>query len=238
MPVSAALALTAHLNACRHSPLSPEVAARAVIGEHAAHHVVDPEGLLGLDPLTANELDRAMAAALMLVDSDWAVALPRPGRLAPLAGPPTLTAAALDAGAAVLPVVGGPAWVPRAVGPAIQWQILSSAAPQLTLTAADADRQLREVVVQVGRRLADLPLGTSEEDDAPPPILPAGYGSRSRQLLARAWRLSRAAGTALEDDGNTLHVHAIGARRSALGDLRDAADSALAAAVTWTGASA
>lgn len=238
MPVSAALALTAHLNACRHSPLSPEVAARAVTGDHAAHHVVDSDGLLGLDTVRATELDRAIKAALVLVDSDWAVALPRPGRLAPLAGPPTLTAGALDAGAVVLPVAGGPAWVPRAVGPAIQWQVLYAAAPRLTDTAADADRRLREVVVHVGRRLSDLPLGTVEEDDAPAPILPSCYGSRSQQLLARAWRLSRAAGTALADDGDTLHVHAIGARRHALGELRDAAETALAAAVTWTGASA
>lgn len=238
MPVSAALALAAHLNACRHSPLSPEVAARAVVGDHAAHHVVDSDGLLGLDSMTASELDRAITAALLLVDSDWAVALPRPGRLAPLAGPPTLTTGALDAGAVVLPVAGGPAWIPRAVGPAIQWQILHSAPPRLTTTAAEADRQLREVVVHVGRRLADLPLGTSEEVDTPPPTLPACYGSRSQQLLARAWRLSRAAETALADDGDTLHVHAIGARRHALGELRDAAETALAAAVTWTGASA
>lgn len=234
MPVSSALALAAHLNACRHSPLSPEVAARAVTGSHTAHHVVDPDGLLGLDPLTAGELDRAIAAALVLVDSDWAVALPRPGRLAPLTGPPALTAAALEAGAVVLPVTGGPAWIPHVLGPAIQWQVLTAYAPLLTLTAADADRQLRDVVLHAERRLADLPLAASgRPDEDPAPTLPACYGSRSQQLLARGWLLSHAAEAALADDGDTLHVHAIAARREALARLRDAADEAVAAAVNW-----
>ena len=57
MLVSAAFALTVHLNACRHSAISAEVGARGVIGDYTAHHVIDAEGLLGLDPLRATELD-------------------------------------------------------------------------------------------------------------------------------------------------------------------------------------
>ncbi|MDO5683801.1 MAG: hypothetical protein Q4G46_13370, partial [Propionibacteriaceae bacterium] len=130
MPLSAALNLTAHLNAGRHSTLSPEVAARAITGDHAAHHVIDREGLLGLDPLNATDVEQAVSAAWLLLDSDWLLAIPRSGRLAPLTGPIELTAAALDAGAAVVAESGGVAWVPHAIGPAIQWQLVRANRPQ------------------------------------------------------------------------------------------------------------
>lgn len=237
MLLTAAVALTANLNACRHSALSPEVAARAVVGNHTAHHVIDEQCLLGLDPLAANELDSAIAAALVLVNSDWLLAVPRPGRLAPLAGPADLTAAALAAGVAVLPMAGGPAWIPHAVGPAIQWRISYAAAPRPVAGPAESDRNLREVVLRVGRRLADMPLGSVErpEHDGPPE-LPGCFGARAEQSLARAWSLMHAMEAALIDDGDTLHVHAIEARRQAVTAVRDAAEEALCAAVSWTGA--
>lgn len=237
MHLSAAVSLTAHLNACRHSPLSAEVAARAVIGDHTAHHVVDPQGLLGLDPYAASDLDDAMSAALLLVDSDWILATPRPGRLVPLTGPSELTARALDAGAAVVAKAGGLAWVPQAVGPAIQWSILPANPPAPAPDAAEADRRLRECMLHAGRTLADLPLGTAPRPDIdPPPALPPVYGRRAHQAVARAWPLVQALGIALADDGDTLHVHAIETRRRTLAELRDAADVTLSAAVSWTGA--
>lgn len=236
MLLSAAVALTANLNACRHSVLSPEVAARAVVGNHTAHHVIDERGLLGLDPLAANELDSGIAAALLLVDSDWLLAVPRPGRLAPLAGPPDLTAAALTAGAVVLPVAGGPAWIPMAVGPAIQWSIASAATPKPVAGPAEVDRHLRQVVLRAGRRLEDLPLGSADRPESDgPPELPSCFGARAEKSLARAWSLARAMDAALADDGDTLHVHAIEARREALNEIRNAAEETLCAVVSWTG---
>lgn len=237
MHLLAALTLTAHLNACRHSTLSAEVAARTVVGEHAAHHVIDTAGLLGLDPLAANELDTALGAALLLVDSDWLLTLPRPGRLFPLTGPPDFNARAVAAGAAVVPLAGGPAWIPQAVGPAIQWSIVEARPPRPVASAPEADRHLREIVLSAGRRLADLPLGNLDrpEHEDPPP-LPGCYGKRAQQTMTRSWHLVRAAEAALADDGETLHLHAIQARRAALAELRDASEEALCAAVSWTGA--
>lgn len=236
MHLSAAVSLTAHLNACRHSALSTEVAARAVVGHDAAHHVIDAHGLLGLDPFTASDLDAAMTAALLLVDSDWILATPRPGRLIPLTGPPELSARALQAGAAVIADSGGVAWVPQAVGPAIQWSVLPSNRPLPAPNAAEADRRLRESMLHAGRTLADLPLGTAPRPDVdPPPALPPVYGRRAHQAVARAWQLVHALDVALNDDGDALHVHAIETRRRTLTDLRDAADIALSAAVSWTG---
>lgn len=237
MLLSAAVALTANLNACRHSVLSPEVAARAVVGNHAAHHVIDERGLLGLDPLAANELDSAIAAALLLVDSDWLLAMPRPGRLAPLAGPPDLTAAALAAGTVVLPAAGGPAWIPLAVGPAIQWTIVQAAPPKPVGGPAEVDRQLREVVLRAGRQLADLPLGSTDRPGIDgPPELPGCYGPRAEKSLRRAWSLAHTMDAALADDGDTLHVYAIEARRQILNEVRNAAEETLCAVVSWTGA--
>lgn len=234
--MSAAVALTANLNACRHSVLSPEVAARAVIGDHTAHHVIDEQGVLGLDPLAANELDSAIAAALRFVDSDWILAVPRPGRLAPLAGPPAVNTAALAAGVVVLPASGGPAWIPQAVGPAVQWSISHAAAPKPMPDPAEMDRNLRQVVLLAGRRLADLPLGTTDRPESDgPPELPACFGSRAERSLARAWSLMHAMEAALVDDGDTLHVHAIEARRQALNEVRNAAVDSLCAVVSWRG---
>lgn len=237
MHLSAAVALTAHLNACRHATLSAEVAARSVVGDHAAHHVIDGSGLLGLDPLAANELDSAMSAAMLLVDSDWMLVTPRPGRLAPLIGPPELIARALDAGAAVVATAGGLAWVPQAVGPAVQWSVLPAQGPGPAPDPAEADRLLREAVLQAGRTLAELPKSTGDRPEIdPPPVLPAAYGRRAQQTVARAWQLVRTLDAALADGGDLPHVHAIETRRRTLTELRDAADLALCAAVSWTGA--
>jgi hypothetical protein len=235
VPLSSAIALTAHLNACRHSALSVEVAAHAVISGHAAHHVIDEQSLLGLDPFGASELALAMAAALRLVDSDWFLVTPRPGRLAPLTGPPELTARALDAGAVVVAATGGVAWVPQLVGPAVQWSIEPANPPLPLSDPAEADRYLRESVLEAGRTLPDLPLGANRRPDIePPPALPPVYGRRAQQTLARAWPLVHALDTALADD--LPPTHGVQERRQTLSALRDAADTALVTAVSWTGA--
>ncbi|NNG18688.1 hypothetical protein HJ590_03700 [Naumannella sp. ID2617S] len=235
MDTLAAVRLTAHLNALRHTPLSAEVAARAVVGEDAAHHVTDPEGLLGLDPLRASELDEALRAALLLVDADWVLVLPRPGATGVLAGPPALNAAAIEAGAVVLSASGGIAWLPHRVGPAVQWQVTACRPPRLSQTPAEADRALREVVLAAGRELAELELTPAERPDLTGIALPAGYGSRAQRAAARAWTLLQACEAALGDDGGVLHLHALQARSRVLNEVRRAATDVLCAAVSWTG---
>lgn len=235
METLAAVRLTAHLNALRHTPLSAEVAARAVLDTDTAHHVVDPDGLLGLDPLRANELDEALRAALLLIDADWVLVLPRPGATGALTGPPALNAAAIEAGAVVLSATGSLAWLPYRVGPAIQWQIAAARPPRLSMTAAEADRALREVVLGAGRELEELELAPSERPEVTGLSLPAGYGSRSQQAAARAWLLVQACEAALDDDRGVLHSHALQARTRNLTEVRRAAIDSLCAAVSWTG---
>lgn len=232
--IPAAFALAAQLNNARHNPISPEVAACSVIGAATAHHVIDPEGLLGLNPLAANELDTAMAAALVLVDSDWALVLPRPGRLAPLTGPPPLTGLALAAGAAVIPLSGGPAWVPTQVGPAIQWQLTPSNRPGSLPDPREADRRLREVVLTAARELPEAIGSMAEQPGLDEPLqLPGAFGARAQHLTDRAWQMLIATEYALTADHDVLHLHDLETRRSLLSELRDAAIEALCAAVTW-----
>jgi hypothetical protein len=78
------LRLVVNLNAALHSQLAAERAAAEVIGPDVAHHLVDPEGLLGLDPLRATELDEGFGRLLEAEPDRWLLALPVPGALGPL----------------------------------------------------------------------------------------------------------------------------------------------------------
>lgn len=232
--MSAAVRLTAHLNAVRHAATSPEVAARAIIGDDAAHHVTDPDGLAGLDPLRANELDIAIAATMVTHGGDWVLALPRPGHLAPLRGPASLTQAALGTGAAVVHAEGGLAWVPHRVGPAIQWRLYAAERPLLAATPAEAERRLSEAVLAAGAALAGL-APSGERPEVAELTLPRSYGSRSHRAAHRAMLLWAATEAALADPTGLLHSHDVGVRDRALRDVHDAAADALCAAVSWVG---
>src|SRR3954451_20886476 len=52
--------MTVNLNAVVRFQVSVAEAAVAVVGADVAHHVVDPEDLLGLDPLRATPLETAL----------------------------------------------------------------------------------------------------------------------------------------------------------------------------------
>lgn len=233
MLITAALRLAGHLNALRHTPLSPEVAARGICGDDVAHHVIDPDGLLGLDQMTANELDAALRAALLLGHDDWTLALPRPGRLAPLRGPAEFNAAALEAGAVVLGSAGGPAWVPQAIGRAVQWRIRHADAPRLTLTPAEAERQLSEAILRSERQLTALGAAAGVRPDPERPQLPSAYPARAQRSAHRALMLIRVCEAGLAEHAG-LHSHAVQVRAEHLRAVHEAAIDALCAAVTWS----
>ena len=79
--------MTANLNSMIRGQQSIEQAERAIVGRDIAHHVIDPDGALGLDPLQASTLDAALEALLAAEPEGWFLALPVPGSLAPLRGP-------------------------------------------------------------------------------------------------------------------------------------------------------
>ncbi len=231
MPVRAAIRLACHLNAIRHGRVSVEVAARAVQASAVAHHVVDTDGLLGLDPLRANTLEAAIAAALVLTEGDWQLRLPRPG--APDGLRAEVLAAALDVGAVVLPTTGGLALIPLPVGAAVQWRVLPADPPAPGPSPAEAERELGELILDAGRRLADVvpvvAMSAPRGDDLT--ALAPGYPARQVHRAERALRLLEASEAGLDSVGlSSFHDDQ---RSRILRSLRDAAAAALATACRW-----
>lgn len=235
-PVLAAVRLATFLNALRHGAVSTEVAARSVVGDDVAHHVVDADGLLGLDPLRANDLEAALTAVGLFTDDDWLLCLPRPGAPAGLGGP--ALSSALDPGVAVAPGRGGVVFVPHPVGAAVQWLVQPGTRVGPIPQTYDAERALSETVIAAGRQLAGLQLepaggGRRSRQPTSPIQLAPGYPSRNRHSADRAWLLFHACSAALDDESGQLSSYEMESRFTVLRNVRDAAAGALAAACVW-----
>ncbi|SDB90986.1 hypothetical protein GA0111570_10811 [Raineyella antarctica] len=238
----ATIRLVTHLNVLRHgAPAtgpgtgvpSIDVAARTVQGQDAAHHVTSPDALLGLPPEHASTLEEAMEAALAYDSSDWVLALPRPGKLGPLRGPAELTRAALDAGAAVIPREGGPAWVPTRVGPAVQWVLVRADRPFPPVSAAEAEHALSLAIVAATSELDRLGMVSGRRPGTTGLLLPAAYPARQRHSADRALRLVEACEAGLADESGLLHAQAVDVRARTLRTLLNAALDSLEASCAW-----
>ncbi len=236
VPASARLSLrlVVNLNAVLHGRLAAERAAAEVVGADVAHHLVDPEGLLGLDPFTATGLDDGFAALLGVEPDRWLLALPVPGALAPLRGPVALNTAALVAGEAAVGESGGVALVPHRVGQAVQWRVHEAARPFAPPTLYEAERQLSEAVLRAATTLTrlDVAAGTRPSADHGTALAP-GYPPRARLAADRAARLLAACDEALTTDGAAITLHEAEARTRELRHVRSAAGQALCAAAGW-----
>lgn len=241
MTLHAAIRLVTHLNVLRHGAgttpgagvPSVEVVARTVQGHDAAHHVTSPDGLLGLPVDHASSLQDAVAAALASATGDWILALPCPGRLGPLRGPAALTRAALEAGAAVLPRDGGPAWVPTRVGPAIQWLLLPAERPFPPVGAVEAEQALTEAMLAATSVLDRLGMVSGQRPGTAGPTLPGAYAARQRRAADRALLLAAACEAGLADESGLLHAHAAQSRAQVLRGLQRAALDSLEASCAW-----
>ncbi|MDN5771000.1 MAG: hypothetical protein L0H24_08925 [Microlunatus sp.] len=233
MTLPAAVRLVSYLNAADADPVLRERAPFAVQGEDVAHHVVDPHGLVGIDPWSAAPLAEVFDTLLGHAGVPWLLALPDPGRLAPLRGPPELVRSALGSGAAVVATGGGIALVPHRVGPAVQWEVLPAARPGAVATAYEAERELSELVLRAARDLADLDVADGSRPTDIAIELAPGYPPRQRVAADRALRLRSACSAALADDGASVSAFEADRRRAALREVRDAAGQALIAAVSW-----
>lgn len=235
MQLLAAIRLTTHFNGLRHGLVSPEVAARTVVGVDTAHHVVDPEGLLGLDSFAANGLEEALVAVGPFEPEGWLLTLPRPGALGALRGPVEMNTAALEAGVAVVGLIGSLGFVPHVVGTAVQWQVFAANRPFPPPSPYEAERELAQTVLATSTALSEVDLiGSGERPDLDTSVrLPAGYSPRQQAAAERAHRLITACEYALADDGGALSSHAIERRQVALRELLASASTALSAACTW-----
>ena len=228
------LRMTANLNAVVRFQVSVAEAAAAVIGDDVAHHVVDPEALLDLDPLRATPLDAALGTIAARDPELWVLALPVPGALGPLRGPAALNRAALEVGEAVLAgTSGGLALVPHAVGRGVQWRVHRAERPFSPPSSYDAERALSEAVLSAAETLARLDVAGGPRPADAEAVLAPGYSPRQRVAADRAARLLHACDHALGTDGRAISSHEAELRARELRRLRSAAGDALCAAASW-----
>jgi len=227
------LRMTANLNAVVRFQVSVAEAAEAVIGSDVAHHVVDPEGLLGLDPLRATPLADALGLIAAQDPELWVLALPVPGALGPLRGPAELNRAAVEAGQAVLAGTGGVGLVPHPVGRGVQWRVHRAERPFSPPTSYEAERALSEAVLRAADALARLDVAGGSRPGMVAAVLAPGYSTRQRVAADRAARLLTACDSALASDGTALSSYEAEARARELRRLRSAAGDALCAAASW-----
>lgn len=228
--------MTANLNAVLRFRLSPAQAAVAVVAADVAHHVVDPDDLLGLDPLNATVLAEALPALAAREQEMWLLVLPQPGSLGALRGPVPLNRAALEAGEVVVGSSAGIALVPHAVGRGVQWRVHAAERPFAPPTSYDAERALNETVLSAASTLArlDVAAGSRPRSDPSADLAP-GYSSRQRVAADRAARLLLACETALDSDGAAVSAYEASVRAQELRRLHRAAADALCAAASWMG---
>jgi hypothetical protein len=226
--------MTANLNSLIRGQQSIEQAERVILGGDVAHHVVDPDGALGLDPLQASTLDAALEALLTAESDGWFLALPVPGSLAPLRGPAAFNLAALDYGEAVVASAAGLGLVPMRVGQGVQWRVFAAERPMAPSTPYEAERALNEVVIEAAATLSRLDVAAGTRP-APPStvILAPGYSTRQRATVERAARLLAACDAALLDDGSSISSFEAERRARELRRVRAKAGEALGSAVSW-----
>ena len=217
---------------------APQAEARLQQGGRP-HHVFDPDGLLGLDPIAQVPVRLALARIehgqlSPGVRPVWALLLPRPGRMAGLRGPLEVNRAALGAGAAVMPHDGTLCWLGEQVGEGMQWRLARAERPFPPPDPREAARQLGAVLAGAASALAELDIAAGERpDEVHAPVLGPGFDERSQHLLDRAWLLLTTVDAALEAQSAVLHSHAVLTRERHLRELADAALDAISAAASW-----
>jgi hypothetical protein len=229
-----AVRMTANLNSMLAGQQPIEQAKRAIVGGDVAHHVLDPDGAVGLDPLRASTLDDALDALLNAEHDGWFLGLPVPGSLAPLRGPAAFNLAALEQGEAVVARTAGLGLVPIRVGAAVQWRIFRAERPLAPSSPYDAERALHEVIIDAAATLSRLDVASGARPDPPEAALLApGYSARQRATVERAARLLAACDAALIHDGASISSFESNRRAEELRRVRATAGEALGSAVSW-----
>lgn len=210
----------------------------------AAHHVHDPEEILGLsehDPLASVPIRMALARISHVLHNSpvlWGLLLPAPGQLAGLRGPVPVNHAAIDAGAIIICHQGcatlpaGTAWIPQPVGSAMQWTIVRAAAPLPPPTAADTTVLLRSAITATASQLSDLGVVAGERPEVVAPHL-TGHRRSDQKLLDSAWTALVACDAGLESTHQMITAYSAHTREAALRQLRNAASQAITAATSW-----
>lgn len=217
----------------------------------------DEPHLVVSDPLaTPEELAEALDGLLARGVAGLRLALPAPGDLLGLSGPPAVNQAALAAGEAAIGVPGAgvsldslPAFVPDVTafgspgdqGHCVTWREMpSSAATPDVPTLAQADRDLREAVRDATDLLTRLGVSSWAAEGRetagrlrsgrPRPLLPEVAGARAEAVAQRALQVLAITEAARADDSGAVTAFAVQSRRAALAPLDRVGRRALLAA--------
>ena len=205
----------------------------AVTADDVAHHVAFP------DEGDAQPLALALGRLRSLGGTGAGAALPVPGDLVGLGGPPPFNAAAIEAGEAVLVRGAGLGLVPHRVGQGVVWQAYAANDRRQVPDPGEASTGLRRTLLETLEVLADLEVARWRPEVADELIdlraeralaLPPGIHRAALPLMVQADRCWRIVELALADDGGALSAVEAEARRTALVPLERAARRALVAA--------
>ena len=227
-----------------------ERAVRAIQADDEPHAVE----LVGDLPLGRCEDLAALVSGLRdLGVSGLRVVLPAPGDALGLPGPAEVNAEAIETGECVLTVGGPPlAMVPYVeefgsayeTGYQVTWRV--HATDQLQVTdigsLAEAERSLREALMQATAALGDLDVARWRPDAAeriaslrsgrgPTGLLPPDSPPRSARVVDLAWRVRSIIELASEDDGAAVSGWEATRRAEALRGLDQVGRRALVAAI-------
>jgi hypothetical protein len=224
LPVSARLAWWG--TAWLRGQVSPDELVDAVLDGDVRH-------LVGGEPLLT-----AVAGLRKSGASGLGAAYPREGAPVGLGGPAAFNAAAIEGGEAVVAIGSEAGWVPRQVGPTVEWTTYPAARRQVP-DVGEADRELRATLLTTADQLADLDVASWRPEVADElldlrhlrvPASPPGVPARCAELAARGLQALRIADLALADDGGALSATAADHRRAAILPLDLAGRRALVAA--------
>lgn len=228
-PLPRSALLAAWLQAQRAGLVGVDELADAVRGEDPRHLVVWPDRVEEVTAVPAR------------CDGRVSLALPVPGDLVGLAGPPELNLAALEAGEAVL--VGTSALVPTYDARTVVWHV-HEAKPAPWVDDRSTATELRGTLTAVTRRLVELDVA-SWQPEIPdmlmnlrhrgPLPLPPGLGPRTIETVERAVLCLEIVRMALSEEGGAVSSYEMSRRREALTDLDRAARHALVGACSEHG---
>jgi hypothetical protein len=207
--------------------------AERIVGADVAHHVVDPDDVLGLDSYGAAPLRDALPRLMTVERERWVLALPAPGALGALRGPVAVNRAALEAGEAVVASAAGLALVPYRVGPAVQWRVYQAERPFLPTSPSDAERELNEAVLAAAATLTRLDVAAGPRPFVASLDLPTPYFGRQAGAADRAATLLAACTLAMRSDGASLSSYEATMRGRELQTVAVAARGVLSATITW-----
>lgn len=216
--------------------VAPDDLLDAVVGDAVTHVVLG-------DRAQDGRVLSVLAAAREQGVREVAASFPAAGDPVGLRGPAAFTAAAIEAGEAVLLLGAELGLVPREVGHAVEWTIVPAARrppPDL----GDADRALRSTLLAAVQELTALDVARWNPEVADELMdlrsgvevpAPRGTPQRAVEVAGRALHLQRVLDLALADDGAAVSAVQIAQRRAAMEPLRAGVRSALTAACSPDG---